>query len=121
MSEMLSFVAADEFTLAIVGAEIDLANATELFEELWRGIRSEARGLIVDLSTVRYVDSAGVQSLFDVARELHISRQHLGIVVPQDSPICRLVEITRLDDAAVVANTVDACVLALRDLTQPPG
>lgn len=115
----MSFGSAGDFTVATVSAEIDLANAPDLFDELRRGVRSEARGLIVDLSTVRYLDSAGVQSLFDVARELQISRQHLGLVLPETSPIRRLVKITRLDEVAALAPTVDACLFVLEQTARP--
>ena len=82
-------------TLASIGAEIDLANAAQLYDELLQGVSGGSQGLVIDLSLVRYLDSAGVRSFFDLARELHISRQLMGIVVPEESPLRRLVKLAR--------------------------
>lgn len=106
-----------DITVATVTVEIDLANVAQIYEELLRGVGKESRGLVVDLTGVNYFDSAGVRSFFDLARELHIARQSLGIVVPTTSPLRRLVKITRLDEAAVLTSSVDECVAALRGPT----
>lgn len=100
-------------TVACVNADVDLSNAAQLHEELLRAVTNDSRGLVVDLTDVRYVDSAGVQVLFELARELDVSRQVMGIVVPLQSPIRRLVKLTRLEEVAVVGPTVDDCVRTL--------
>lgn len=103
----------DGITVASVNVDIDLSNAAELHEELLRSVTNDARGLLVDLTGVRYVDSAGVRTFFDIARELEVSRQVLGIVVPVQSPISRLVKLTCLDEVAMIGPTVDECISSL--------
>lgn len=116
---LASVVAHDDITVAAVASEIDLANAALLYDELLRSVSNESRGLVIDLSSVTYLDSAGVRSFFDLARELHISRQLMGIVVPAESPLRRLVKITRLDEVAIVAATAGEAVLAVREAARP--
>lgn len=103
----------DGITVAYVNVDIDLSNAAELHEELRRSVTNDSRGLLVDLSAVRYLDSAGVRTFFDIARELDVARQVLGIVLPVQSPISRLVKLTCLDEVAVVGPTVEECISSL--------
>ncbi len=110
---LASTIVRDGITVASLNGDIDLSNAAELQEELLRSVNSDSRGLLVDLTAVRYVDSAGVRTFFDIARELDVSRQVLGIVVPLQSPIRRLVKLTCLDEVAVVGATVEECISSL--------
>lgn len=113
-STLASMTTTDGVTVASLTVEIDLANAAQIYSELLRGVPSDSRGLVVDLSAVRYVDSAGIRTFFDLARELQISRQLIAIAVAVDSPLQRLVKITRLDEVAIVASTIEGCLEAMR-------
>lgn len=113
IGSLASTTVRDGITVASVKVDIDLSNAAELHQELLRSVTNASRGLLVDLTAVRYVDSAGVRTFFDIARELDVSRQVLGIVVPLQSPISRLVKLTCLDEIAVVGPTVEECISSL--------
>jgi anti-anti-sigma factor len=112
-SPITSMTTSDGVTIASLAVEIDLANAAQIYGELLRGVPSDSRGLVVDLSAVRYLDSAGIRSFFDLARELQISRQVIALVVAVESPLPRLVKITRLDEVAIVSSTVEGCLEAI--------
>lgn len=94
-------------------ADIDIANAVALGELLLEAVPNSVRGLVLDLRTVRYVDSAGVRMLFGLCRQLRTSRQSLGLWLPESSPLRRLIKITDLEEVAVVCADVPDCIEAI--------
>jgi anti-anti-sigma factor len=86
--------------------EIDLANADTGEERIVAGVPNEADRLILDLSEVTYLDSAGVRLILGVNERLHLRRQELRLVVPTTAPIQRLIEITRLGVQVPIFATV---------------
>jgi anti-anti-sigma factor len=92
--------------------DVDLARAPALREELRRSVSNEQRGLVVDLSEVRYLDSAGVNVLFEVAEDLSNRGLRLAVVVPEGSLLDRVIELVDLRAAATVTRTVEAALAA---------
>ncbi len=76
--------------------DIDLASARDLSTEILRAVPNDARGLVLDMSSVRYLDSTGVSMLLDLHRALDAKRQRLSVVLPSTSHLSRLFEITGL-------------------------
>jgi anti-anti-sigma factor len=99
--------------------DIDLPRARELEPELFRAVGNEALGLVVDLSGVRHIDSAGVRLLFQLAARLELRRQRLAVVVPTGSSVRRVLDLVGLDASAQLAPTVDEAITGLRR-SQPP-
>ena len=85
--------------LAVVDGEIDASNTRDLADRLRSALTNRSTTLVVDLSPVRYLDSAGINMLFEVASDLRERRQDLHLVVPPESPIVRAIAITGLDAA----------------------
>jgi anti-sigma B factor antagonist len=80
----------------IATGEIDLSNIDK-FNRALTTASAEARGPItIDLSAVRYVDSAGINALFDHAAD--VERLHI-IVHPL---LIRVLSITGLNKIAIV-------------------
>jgi anti-anti-sigma factor len=98
-----------------VDGDIDLARAPALREELRRSVGKGDRGLVVDLTAVRYLDSAGVNALFGVADDLAARRLPLAIVVPEEGLLDRVVELVDLRKAARIERSVAAAVTALEE------
>lgn len=82
--------------------EIDCSNVRDIAEELLRAVSSRSSSLVLDLAGVRYLDSTGIRMLFELADRLDVARQSLVLVVPESSPIRRLLAITRVEDVAVI-------------------
>lgn len=104
----------DSVVVATLSEDIDAASASELGQCLRDAVPSDADGLLVDLSNVRYVDSAGVRMFFMLAGQLDTCRQSLGISLPDDSPVQRLMTITHMGEAVVLCSDFDECVEAMR-------
>ena len=103
--------------VATIEGEIDASNAAGLGERLRRLLTNRSESLVVDLVTTTYIDSAGINLLFELAAELHQRQQRLYLVVAVRSPIERMIGITGLVNAVPVHPTRDA---ALRDASAPP-
>jgi anti-sigma B factor antagonist len=95
-----------DFVVARLNGEIDMKSAPRIHAALARAVPNAALGLVVDLSAVSYLDSAGMQLLFDLERELQYHRQHLRLVVPEGAPIQRMVEIVNLGEHIALHSTL---------------
>jgi len=75
----------DGVVIATVAGEIDMSNADELRTALESHITNDALGLVIDLSGVRYVDSVGIQLLYELRQRLSTRGQKLALAVPPGS------------------------------------
>lgn len=108
-----------DFIVARLSGDIDLANTATVSAKVLEEVPNDALGLVVDLSGVRYIDSAGIRMLFTFVRALHASRQGIAIAVPADSPVRKLLKITHLDEATLFRATVEEATEALREGGSP--
>lgn len=89
--------------------DIDAANAAALREQLADCVDVGTDQLVVDLSTARYIDSAGLDMLFRLAELLRQRRAALVLVITPESNLARLADIVGLPHAmAVYASVEDA-------------
>lgn len=103
----------DGCTILSVAGEIDLYTAPEFLEAL-RDASKDARVLILDLTRISYVDSAGLSAFLVVYKQLSSRGAALYIVAPPNSPgVSRVIEITRLDSLIPVRPTVDEVLAEL--------
>jgi anti-anti-sigma factor len=84
-------------TVAGLAGEIDASNAEPLAMELRAPLTNRSGGLIVDLTALSYLDSAGINLLFALGDELRGRQQTLRLVVAETTPIARMLAITGLD------------------------
>jgi len=93
--------------VARLTGEIDMTNAAYIGEELTKAVPNEALGLVIDLSGTRYLDSAAIELLFDLARRLGRRRQRLKLVLPSSSPLRRVLLLTDVQTAAPLHDTLE--------------
>ncbi|HEX6476278.1 MAG TPA: anti-sigma factor antagonist [Acidimicrobiales bacterium] len=87
--------------------EVDLSNAERLGAQVAKAVPNSAAGLVVDLSGVAYIDSAGISLLFKLSERLQRRRQHLAVVVPEDSPVRRVLVVSAFDRVVDLAASVE--------------
>lgn len=104
-----------DVVVARLGGEFDFTEADWVSAELMSATPNDSIGLVMDLSEVRYIDSSGVRMIFELARRLDTCRQHLAIALPEDSPIRRLVKITKLEEVVLLCATYEECRDGLRE------
>lgn len=91
--------------------DIDLENADRLLREtLDRAFEDGVLALVVDLSEVTFLDSAGIRTLFGLHTAMGERGRPVGLVVPMGAVIARVLTITGVPDLMVLAPTVDEVV-----------
>ena len=103
--------------VARLEGEVDLARVPELRAELVAAVEPSDRGLVLDLTGVDYVDSAGLHLLHDLARTLAARGQGLRAVAGADDVVRRVLELVGLARTVPLEATVAAAAAAL----EPPG
>ena len=93
--------------------DIDLARAPALREDLRRSVGKDDRGLVIDLTEVRYLDSAGVNALFAVSDDLAARHLPLALVVAEGGLLDRVLDLVDVRSAVRVERSVEAAVAAL--------
>jgi anti-sigma B factor antagonist len=96
--------------VAHVSGEVDMTNAAYLREQVLDSMPNDALTLVIDISECRYLDSAGIEVLFDLSRRLGRRRQELRLVMPPGSPLKRVIELTDVSSAAPVHDSLDSAL-----------
>lgn len=104
----------DGVPIVRVEGEVDLTNADEVRQALLRAVGNAAHGLVVDLSLTSYLDSRGIHLLFEVSQRLRSRQQTLCVVLPEQSPLRRLLALASLDSAISIDARVDDAVAKIR-------
>jgi anti-anti-sigma factor len=92
--------------LVRVHGEIDISNARDLAAVIENAVSNGVQGLVLDLSGTRYLDSAAVELLFRLAARLDARRLVMRLVVPADSPIRGVLELTGIPRAVAIEDRV---------------
>lgn len=99
----------DRLVVGLTG-EVDMSNAADVGEELTRSVPNDVSGLVLDLSATRYLDSAAIEVLFELARRLGRRRQKLAVVVQDSSPLKRVLTLTDVGSVADVHTTLESAL-----------
>jgi anti-anti-sigma factor len=95
----------DDAVHVTVSGEIDLANTATVERQLLEAIPNHVSAVTVDLAGVDYLDSAGVRLLFTLGTRAETLQIDLTLVVPDDSPVRRILEIAGVPQAMTVRST----------------
>ena len=85
-----------DVAIVAIEGEIDASNASHIGDHLRSLLTNRSVALIVDLSGASYIDSAGINVLFELDLELRQRRQELHLVVPDGSVVARMLVIAGL-------------------------
>jgi anti-sigma B factor antagonist len=94
-------------TIARPTTDIDASNALDIREQLTDRLAGSLDHLVIDLSQVRYIDSAGLDMLFRLGERLRQRRARLMLVIPAESQLLRLARIVGLPRAMGVFESVE--------------
>ncbi len=83
---------ADVMIVSVTG-EIDASNASQLRERMERDVPNDVRGVVLELSEIRFIDSSGMELLFELQSRLERHALRLHVVLPQHAVIWRTLEI----------------------------
>jgi anti-anti-sigma factor len=100
--------------VARVSGEVDASNAQHVSGQLTDAVPNTAMGLVLDLTETSYLDSSGVQMLFEVADALRRRQQTLRLVVAPDSFLADVLEAVNFTGTVQSDVTVADALTALR-------
>lgn len=102
--------------IARLSGEIDMSNAEEMGATVIGATPNEASGVVLDLSAVEYLDSAGIYVIYGMRASLQARGQSLVLVMPADSPVHDALRLSGAERPGEIADTVDE---ALRTIERP--
>jgi anti-anti-sigma factor len=104
----------DGVVVARIEGEIDMSNAQTLGNRLRDLLTNRSAALVVDLGPTSYLDSSGVALLFGLLDELTRRQLELHLVVPDGSPLTRVLQLTGVDRAVPTHATVAGALESVR-------
>lgn len=106
----LTLVVRDGVAVATVAGELDRGDTEGVHGELLNGVAAGVHGLVCDLSSVSYIDSAGVHLLHRLGRALPAADQWIALVLPTEHTPQRVLEMTGITDAVPLFASVDEAI-----------
>jgi anti-anti-sigma factor len=100
--------------VARITGEIDLSNADEVGGALTAGIPNAALGVVLDLTQIDYLDSAGIHLMYKLRESLGSRGQSLKLVIPDGSPVNDALRLAGVRHNVEVVRTLDEGLLAVR-------
>jgi anti-anti-sigma factor len=110
----IRFEREDKTVLAVLTGEVDMSNATSVRQRIAEAVTPEDDAVIVDVSDLSFMDSAGLHAVIELGTILEERRQRLLLSVPHGSQIERSIEIIGLPRAVSVHPDRDRALEAAR-------
>jgi anti-anti-sigma factor len=89
--------------IAEITGEIDMSNATDLGTAVVAPLTNESTGLVLDLSRVTYIDSAGIHVIYELRERLAGRALERRLVEPADAPTVSALRLTGVPEVVPVA------------------
>jgi anti-anti-sigma factor len=96
----------DSVLIAHLTGEVDLSNARGIEDAIAVATPNHTVTVIVDLSQLRYLDSAGIQLLYRLREQLHVRGQDLRLVLGPDSPASDALRLAGVIDQLRTSDTL---------------
>jgi len=99
--------------MSLADVHISHASGEELGATVIGAMPSDARGVVLDLSAVEYLDSAGIYVIHGMRASLQARGQRLLLVIPADSPVHDTLRLSGAQHPGEVVGELDAALRAL--------
>ena len=106
----LEFAGGEAAPVAIVSGQIDLSNAEALSDAMMETVSNASLGLVIDLSALDYMDSAGVNMLAELDQRLRWGEQRLAVVAPPGSRPREVLDLAGTDGLLSIDETREAAL-----------
>ena len=100
----------ERVVVARLTGEIDLSNADGIQRAIAEATPNHALALILDVSALDYLDSAGIHLIYKLREKLRARGQLLRLVVPAASPSNDALRLAGVSQSVEVAETVEAAM-----------
>jgi len=103
----------DQVVVCAVTGEVDLSNATRICDAIGEATPNTAIGVVLDLSRVDYLDSAGIHLIYRLRENLRARGQKLMLVIPADSPVQDSLRLAGVTQHLPITASVDEALVGL--------
>ena len=104
----------ERVVLAVLSGEIDMSNATSVRLEIADFVTPDDDAVVIDLSELEFIDSAGLHSLVELGDLMAERRQQLFLSAADGSHVERALEIVGMRNAVPVHPSRDEAMQAAR-------
>jgi anti-sigma B factor antagonist len=104
-----------------VNGELDMSNAEGLGGAVIEQMSQDAAGVVLDLSEVEYLDSAGIYVLFGLRKNLQARGHALILVIPEGSPVNDALRLAGVTGHTGVATTLEEALRGMAAATAEEG
>jgi anti-anti-sigma factor len=113
MDQLIEVQRHGDVVVARILDDVEYANAADVFEQIADEIAPNGRGLVVDLTDVRFIDSAGTGIFYRLLDKLRPTNQPLAIAIPEAAQLRRVLKFSGIFDFTVGCASIDECVRVL--------
>jgi anti-anti-sigma factor len=99
--------------VARVTGDLDMSNADDVGAMVLEATPNEADGVVLDLSGVEFMDSAGIYVVYGLRASLHARGQSLVLVVPSSSLVHDALRLAGVKRPGEMVETPEAALRAL--------
>jgi anti-sigma B factor antagonist len=100
----------ERVTVVRLTGEIDLSNADAIETAIAEATPNHALALILDVTALGYLDSAGIHLIYKLREKLRARGQSLRLVIPPDSPANDALRLAGVSHNVETAETLDAAL-----------
>jgi anti-sigma B factor antagonist len=109
----------ERVVIARLSGEIDLSNAESIENAIAEATPNHALALILDVSALDYLDSAGIHLIYKLREKLRARGQALRLVIPADSPANDALRLAGVSRNIDTADSLDAALAEFSDEQRP--
>jgi len=109
----VQFRSHERAVVAHITGEVDLSNVEEIGTALIDAIPNDSPALVIELSDVEHLDSAGIQLIYRLRQDLRARGQTLRLVIPQGSAAHDALRLAGVSTYIQLAETVDEALAEL--------
>jgi anti-anti-sigma factor len=107
--------------VARMPVEVEITQAPLLRGQLMRAVENRDLGLVIDLTATQYLDSSGVNMLFELGESLAARQLQIAVVMPQGGLVERVVSIVDLGSAMPIHGDTESAVDEVRNTPGAPS
>jgi anti-sigma B factor antagonist len=104
----------ERVVVGILSGEVDMSNATSVRHEIAEFVTPDDDAVVIDLSELEFIDSAGLHSLVELGNLLSERRQQLFLSAAAGSHVERALEIVGMRSSVPVHPSRDEAIEAAR-------
>ena len=107
--------------VARMPVEVEITQAPMLRGQLMQAVENRDLGLVIDLTATKYLDSSGVNMLFELGEVLAARQLRMAVVMPPGGLVERVVSIVDLGSAMPIHRDTESAVDEIRNTPGAPS